>query len=259
MKEKIDKFKAQAALLWAVIVKKAASGWAAVEKTVAELWASDLGVAARARVREFADNNRRIIFAVYLGLVFVLLVAVHSANAKIADLKSDQEVSQAEQAVRVADSLKVITEQELLIAELQDKLASYKERKIARARTKAAYRQTMMETEQKYNIPPTMLYHIARVESDFNPDAVSHAGAVGLMQIVPRWHPDVDATDPHASIRYAGKYLHQLYKRFGTWGEALAAYNWGPTNLEEFGLFNAPPSTHDYMIEVMASTYEGAG
>lgn len=98
------------------------------------------------------------------------------------------------------------------------------------------YRVNLTLAEQRYGLPAGLLGRVAWQESRFRPDiirgeTVSSAGAVGLMQIVPRWHPDVDPTDPIASIDYAAQYLRRLYDRFGDWQQALAAYNWGPTNL----------------------------
>lgn len=104
--------------------------------------------------------------------------------------------------------------------------------------------------ESLYNLPVNLLARVAQQESSFRPDVVSPAGAVGLMQIVPRWHPDVDPTDPIASIYYAGKYLRQLYNRFGTWSEALAAYNWGQGNLDRLGLSEAPAETRNYVADI---------
>ena len=87
------------------------------------------------------------------------------------------------------------------------------------------------QAEVMHGIPPGVLSRMAAKESGYNPNAKSPAGAIGLMQIIPRWHPTVDARDPIASIYYAGKYMRQNYDRFGTWAKALAAYNWGPTAL----------------------------
>lgn len=104
--------------------------------------------------------------------------------------------------------------------------------------------------EALFNLPHNLLARVAQQESSFRPDAVSPAGAEGLMQIMPRWHPGVDTFDPEASIKYAGQYLRTLYNRFGTWSEALAAYNWGPTVLARKGLHNAPEETKNYVVEI---------
>lgn len=72
-------------------------------------------------------------------------------------------------------------------------------------------------------------------ESGFNPDAHNAgSGADGIAQIIPRWHPGVDASDPYASLDYAAKWMSDLHRIYGTWARALAAYNWGPANVAKW-------------------------
>lgn len=110
--------------------------------------------------------------------------------------------------------------------------------------------------EQQHGLPHNLLVRVAQQESNFNPAVVSSAGAVGLMQIIPRWHPEVDAYDPVASIYYAAGYLRKNYDRFGSWVLALAAYNWGPTVLARDGLENAPRETVNYIAQIVADIPE---
>lgn len=99
----------------------------------------------------------------------------------------------------------------------------------------APYLDALDRATQAYGLPPLLLARVAYQESRFRPDIItgakkSSAGAEGIMQIVPRWHPDVDPLDPTAAIDYAAKYLRGLHDRFGSWSVALAAYNWGQGN-----------------------------
>jgi soluble lytic murein transglycosylase-like protein len=112
--------------------------------------------------------------------------------------------------------------------------------------------------EFQYNLPENILVRMAQQESNFRfdiirGDTISKAGAVGLMQIIPRWHPEVDPLEPVDSIYYAGKYLRDLYNKFGSWRLALAAYNWGPSNVEKYlqGRANMPKETKNYVSEIM--------
>ncbi len=94
----------------------------------------------------------------------------------------------------------------------------------------------MFEKYLKEHNLPTDLKYLSVVESALNPVAISHAGAVGLWQFMPataRWlglHIDSsldERCDPHKSTDTALKYLTSLYKRFGDWELAIAAYNGG--------------------------------
>jgi soluble lytic murein transglycosylase-like protein len=110
--------------------------------------------------------------------------------------------------------------------------------------------QQFKAAEAKYNLPRNLLARIALQESSYNPYAESPAGAQGLMQIIPRWHPGIDPFNPEVSIDYAGQYIRRLYDRFGTWSEALAAYNWGQGSLSRQGLAAAPAETRNYVMKI---------
>ena len=69
------------------------------------------------------------------------------------------------------------------------------------------------------------------MESGWNPLAVSRAGAEGIAQIIPRWHPGMRGRtfDPFASLEYAANLMasHIDYRAGGNYREALADYNTG--------------------------------
>ncbi|MES9942629.1 MAG: transglycosylase SLT domain-containing protein [Candidatus Thiodiazotropha sp. 6PLUC7] len=102
------------------------------------------------------------------------------------------------------------------------------------------YLEAIEITEKAHNMPSGLLVNLIRHESNFDPNVVSHKGAVGIAQIVPKWHPEVDPTDPYQSIDYAGKYLGNLKKEFGSWSRAIVAYNWGEGNMRKHGINQAP-------------------
>ena len=90
----------------------------------------------------------------------------------------------------------------------------------------------------EYDVPEALVYSVILAESGFDPNARSHAGAIGLMQLVPDtldWlsrlldeeSPTGEITDPETNIKYGTYYLRHLYNRFGCWDTALAAYNAG--------------------------------
>lgn len=80
-------------------------------------------------------------------------------------------------------------------------------------------------------IDPDVFVRQITQESGWDPNAESGAGALGLAQIVPRWHPDVDPRDPIASLDYAATWMARLHNQYGSYKVALAAYNWGPGNV----------------------------
>ena len=99
---------------------------------------------------------------------------------------------------------------------------------------------------EKYGVPETLVYAVIRTESDFESGAVSGAGAVGLMQLMPstfKWLTDdmlfehLESGmlyDPETNIRYGTYCLSYLYDRYGRWDLALAAYNGGLGNVDEW-------------------------
>lgn len=117
------------------------------------------------------------------------------------------------------------------------------------------YMDTIYSAEDTNDLPRGLVARVAWQESRFRDDiitgkTVSPAGAIGLMQIVPKHHPGVNPYDPIASIKYAAKFLADLYDQFGEWDKALAAYNWGPGNVKEFGLAKAPTETRRYYSQI---------
>jgi hypothetical protein len=83
----------------------------------------------------------------------------------------------------------------------------------------------------KQGIDPVLFVRQITAESDFDPNAVSKAGAVGIAQIMPALHPAVDPTDPYASLDYAARLMRGYIVHFGDWRRALIAYNAGPGRL----------------------------
>lgn len=123
------------------------------------------------------------------------------------------------------------------------------------------YRAAIAAAERRQGVPPLLLARLLYQESRYRADIISgqtqsSAGAVGIAQIVPRWHPGVDPRDPFASIDYAALYLRQNFDRFGSWAKALAAYNAGPTRLaREAGspswLQRLPRETQNYVRAIL--------
>lgn len=126
-----------------------------------------------------------------------------------------------------------------------------------RSANAARYIPALHTAEDAHDIPRDLLARLAYQESRFRDDIISGkvkspAGAVGIMQLMPQFHPDVNPLDPYAAIAYAGQYLGALFRQFGSWKVALAAYNWGPGNVSRYLNQPAkwPQETMDYVAQI---------
>lgn len=110
------------------------------------------------------------------------------------------------------------------------------------------YAEIISRYSEAYNIPKDVIYAVIKVESGFDPEAESSAGAIGLMQMIPstfEWltgeeHlneklPVSKLRDPEVSIRYGTYYLAYLYRSFDyNWHSVFAAYNGGEGNVRKW-------------------------
>jgi hypothetical protein len=107
---------------------------------------------------------------------------------------------------------------------------------------------------KKNDIRPELIAAVVQAESRFKPTARSGAGAIGLMQLVPRtgrWMGARDLTNPAQNIAAGAKYLKYLHGRFdGNETKVIAAYNAGEGNVKRFN--GVPPfrETRSYLTKV---------
>lgn len=116
------------------------------------------------------------------------------------------------------------------------------------------------EAAANYNLPVELLKAVAKVESNFNPMAVSSAGAMGVMQLMPRTAKGLGVTDPfdaRQNIMGGAQYLRDQLNRFGDLRMALAAYNTGPGNVIKYG--GVPAYTERYVNKVLSGMGESTG
>ncbi|PLX77988.1 MAG: lytic transglycosylase [Desulfuromonas sp.] len=90
-----------------------------------------------------------------------------------------------------------------------------------------------------YRLEEALVQAVIKVESDFNPYAVSRKGALGMMQLIPTTAQMLDVRDPldpEENIRGGSRYLRMMLDQFkGDLDLALAAYNAGPTAVRSYG------------------------
>lgn len=115
---------------------------------------------------------------------------------------------------------------------------------------------TIKAAAKRYQVPHTLLHAVITAESAYNPDAVSHKGAIGLMQLMPataQRYGVNDPSDPVANISGGSRYLHDLLKMFNNDLKlALAAYNAGENTVIKYGR-KIPPyqETQSYVQTVL--------
>lgn len=99
------------------------------------------------------------------------------------------------------------------------------------------YQQIIKTYSKEFNLPPSLVASIIKAESNFKEDAMSDAGAVGLMQIMPataKWicEDDLDLKNPDYNIKIGCMYLNYLKTQFLDLNAILAAYNAGPNKVK---------------------------
>lgn len=115
----------------------------------------------------------------------------------------------------------------------------------------------LIRAAKKHGVSPALLLAVGRAESNLEPHRISHAGAMGLMQLMPetaRWLGVRDPFDTEANADAAARYLRMLMLRYrGDVARIAAAYNVGPGRVPRRGpIGELPGETRHYVKRVTA-------
>lgn len=113
------------------------------------------------------------------------------------------------------------------------------------------FRRAFVDAAHETRLPLSLLTAVARVESEFEPEATSSAGARGLLQVMPTTAAELelDVEHPTQNVLAGARYLRLQFDDFSSSDLALAAYNAGPTAVSNAG--RAPSDeTLNYVADV---------
>jgi len=128
-------------------------------------------------------------------------------------------------------------------------------KKVRRAAARGRFNRFIQASAKQYSLDPELIEAVIKVESDFNPYAVSKKGAMGLMQLMPDTAEEMDVAspfEPEENIRGGSRYLKKLIDLFdGDLRLVLAAYNAGPNRVLAHNRIPRIDETEKYVKRVL--------
>jgi hypothetical protein len=127
--------------------------------------------------------------------------------------------------------------------------------------SKTAMCETLAAAAQVHELPVGFFVRLINQESGFNPEIVSHAGAQGVAQFMPKVAQEwglKNPFDPHAALIASARFLRSLYDQFGNWGLAAAAYNGGMGRVQKWidKRGKLPDETRHYVMTITGVSAE---
>lgn len=196
------------------------------------------------QISESSDKNKLLID----GLAKSMVVNIETVNARIDTIDS---------------AIKPEKKRRMLVTKIRDAINENTNRTIG-VRDLNRIADAVIDYSFEFDLAIPQVLAQIKVESDFNVNAVSAAGAQGLMQIMPDTlkyiqyeMPDapkrLNAWNIHHNIRAGCFYMSEQIERFGTFDEGLRAFNWGPDNLARYNTGErktVPEETVEYVPRV---------
>lgn len=118
-----------------------------------------------------------------------------------------------------------------------------------------AYDSLIAAEADRHGLPPALVKAVIAAESNFDPQATSPKGALGLMQLMPSTAELLgvnDAFEVRENVRAGTRYLATMLERYGDWSHALAAYNAGPQAVDRYRGIPPFDETREYVRRVLA-------
>lgn len=109
------------------------------------------------------------------------------------------------------------------------------------------------QAARRHGIPEELFVRLVQQESNWNPRARSHKGAIGLAQLMPGTARalGVNPHDPRQNLEGGARYLKQQYRTFRSWRLALAAYNAGPGAVKKHDGIPPYRETQNYVRRIL--------
>ena len=169
-------------------------------------------------------------------------VALFSSKTKVLDSRAAQ---QYKSSVRLQPP-KVITPTKWGDAGGESTVPKY------RGRYSGVYAGMARDAARRHGIPEDLFLRLVQQESNFNPNARSHKGAIGLAQLMPgtAQYLRVDPNDPAENLDGGARYLKEQFRKFGQWPLALAAYNAGPGAVQKHNGIPPYRETRNYVKKI---------